>query len=108
MKNRNKLFIIVLIVLGVLIIFPFWSNGTIPKRIAKIYGTKYMKSNYPKMKLEYDGIVWSKYHGDYLITFKDNNNQKYTSVIGPKYLPIHIGQGEMIISETYREKFSER
>ena len=87
---------------------PFWINETIPKQIAKIYGTNYMKSHYPKMELEYDGIVWSKYHGDYLISFKDKDNQSYTCVIGPKYFPVFIGQGEFVISETYKEKFSEK
>ena len=46
-----------------------------------------------------------KYYGNYIITFKDKENQKYGCVIGPKYLPISIGQGINAIMETYQEKY---
>jgi len=90
----------------VLIIIALWFGGIIPKQIGKIYGINYMKNNFPNMQLEYEKMEWNKYYGDYIITFRDKENQKYSCVIGPKYFPISIGQGIFAIQETYKEKYS--
>ena len=90
----------------VLLIIVLWFVGIIPKQIGKMYGTKYMKDNFPKMQLEYVNIEWNKYYGDYIITFKDEDNKTYGCVIAPKYFPITIGQGINAIMETYQEKYS--
>ena len=43
-----------LIILSIIIIvIALWFGGIIPKQIGKIYGINYMKSNFPKMELEY-------------------------------------------------------
>lgn len=104
MKKKNLIIIIVAIIL--LLVIALWVQGLIPKQIAKIYGSAYMKINFPKMGLEYVNIEWSKYHGDYIITFKDKENQNYGCVIGPKYFPISLGQGLFEIKENYNEKYS--
>ena len=104
MKKKNLIVIIVAIILLIVIIL--WTKGFIPKQIAKIYGSAYMKINFPKMGLEYVNIEWSKYHGDYIITFKDKENQNYGCVIGPKYFPVSLGQGIFAIKEKYNEKYS--
>lgn len=52
-----------------------------------------VKTNFPQMQLKYVNIEWSKYHGDYLIYFKDKDSENYSYVIGPKYFPVIIGQG---------------
>ena len=101
MKKRRILFIITIVVL----IISLWFSGIIPKLIGKIYGTNYMKNHFPEIELKYEGIEWNKYYGDYIITFKDKNNQNYGCVIGPKYLPISIGQGLNAIEETYKENY---
>ena len=101
----NKKSIIIITFAVVLLISVLWLGGFIPKQIAKVYGTKYMSDNFPKMQLEYVNIEWNKYYGDYIITFKDKENQNYGCVIGPKYLPISIGQGINAIMETYQEKY---
>ncbi len=102
--NKKRLLIIITSV--VLLIIVLWFSGIIPKQIARIYGTNYIKNNFPKMQLEYEGIEWNKYYGDYIITFKDNNNQNYGCVIGPKYLPINIGQGINALEVIYKENYS--
>ena len=90
-----------------LAIIALWLGGIIPKQIGKIYVTKYMKHNFPEMQLEYINIEWNKYYGDYVITFKDKENKNYSCVIGPKYLPISIGQGLFEIEDIYLEKYKE-
>ena len=100
-KIKRNIFIVVLIILIAL-----WFSGIIPKQIGKIYGINYMKNNFPEMELEYVNIEWSKHYGDYIISFEDKDNQNYSCVIGPKYLPISIGQGIFAIEETYKEKYN--
>lgn len=101
---KKKILIITsIVVLGIIIL---WVGGIIPKQIGKIYGTKYMKDNFSKMQFEYENIEWNKYYGDYIITFKDKENEYYSCVIGPKYFPISMGQGMNAISEIYEEKYS--
>lgn len=102
---KKKILIVVISIIALIAIL--WITGIIPKQIGKIYGTKYMKDNFPEMQLEYENIEWNKYYGDYIITFKDKENQNYGCVIGPKYLPISIGQGINAIIETYQEKYSQ-
>lgn len=97
----KKIRIILIIVL--LIIVSLWISGVIPKQIAKIYGTQYLKNNFPKIHLEYENIEWSSAFGDYIIKFKDENNKQYSFVIGPKYFPINFGQGMHEFVENYRE-----
>lgn len=97
----------VLIIIGIilLVIMIFWINGVIPKFIAKKYGNNYMNKHFPEMKLEFVSIEYSKYHGDYIISFKDKNNNTYGCTIGPKLLPINLGQGLFAIEELYRENY---
>ncbi|MBE6149791.1 MAG: hypothetical protein E7170_03620 [Firmicutes bacterium] len=102
---KRKIGIIISII--VLLIIVFWFSGIIPKQIGKIYGIKYMKHNFPEMQLEYINIEWNKYYGDYIITFKDKENQNYSCIIGPKYFPISIGQGLFEIQNVYLERYKE-
>lgn len=102
MKKR----ILIISSVVVLLIIALWFGGIIPKQIGKIYGTKYMKDNFPEMQFEYVNIEWNKYYGDYIITFKDKENQTYGCVIGPKYFPISLGQGIFAIEEKYKESYS--
>ena len=104
----NKKSIIIVTFAVVLLISALWLGGLIPKQIGKIYGTKYMNDNFPEMQLEYVDIEWNKYYGDYIIKFKDKEGQDYGCVIGPKYLPISIGQGINAIMETYQEKYTNK
>lgn len=101
----NKKKMIILIVTILVLIVALWISGIIPKQIAKISAANYLEKNFPEMQLKYDNIEWNKYYGDYIITFKDKENQNYGCVIGPKYFPISMGQGINAIIETYQEKY---
>ena len=101
---KKKILIITSIVIFLIIVL--WGGGIIPRQIGKIYGTKYMKDNFPEMQLEYVTMEWNQYYGDYIITFKDKENQTYSCVIGPKYFPSIIGQGIFAIEEIYIENYS--
>lgn len=104
----NKKSIVIIVLAVVLLVSVLWLGGIIPKQIAKVYGTKYMKDNFGEMQLEYVDIEWNKYYEDYIIKFKDKEGQDYGCVIGPKYLPISIGQGINAIMETYQEKYTNK
>ena len=105
--KKGKIIIISLLVVVILVIILFWFNGFIPKQIAKVYGTSYMRTHFPEMQLEYVNLEWSKYHENYIITFKDKDNQSYSCVISPKYFPVSFGQGIFAIEETYKENYLE-
>ena len=102
MENKKSVMIFTIVTVLLIVL---WFGGIIPKQIAKIYASNYMKNNFPEMNLQCVDIEWNKYFGDYIITFEDKENQKYGCVIGPKYFPINLGQGIFAIEETYRENY---
>ena len=102
--SKKKIFIVIIIVI-LIIVAGLWISGIIPKQIAKIYGNIYMNNNFPEMELKYDTIEWSKNYDDYIITFKDKDNNTHSCTIGPKYFPINLGQGLFAIEEADREEF---
>ena len=91
MKKSKRIIIISAVLITVIAVS--WFSGLIPGQIAKIYGKNYVKNNFPEKQLEYVNIEWNKFYGDYIITFKDNEGKIYSSVIGPKFFPISMGQG---------------
>lgn len=101
--SKKKSFIAVIVII-LIIVAVLWVGGIIPKQIAKIYGNTYMSNHFPEMKLKYVDIEWSKYHDDYIVTFKDKDNNMHSCTIGPKYFPINIGQGVFAIEEAYKEE----
>jgi len=104
-KKRNIILTIIFILIIVLIL---WVSGIIPKKIAQIYGTYYLNKNFPKIQLEFERIEWLSSFGDYIITFKDENNKQYGFTIGPKYFPINFGQGMFGFEENYRKEYGEK
>lgn len=103
-KRRN---VIIAVIFITLIIFILWITSIIPKQIAKIFSTMYLKNNFPKIQLKYESIEWNPYFGDYIIVFRDEDNKTHSFCIGPKYFPINIGQGISEFEENYREKYEE-
>lgn len=103
---KNKI-IKILIIVFILIILLMFLLGIFPKQIAKIYASNYMNENFPQMQLKYIGIEYSKTYGDYLISFRDNENQYYRCIISPKYFPVSLGQGLFEIEQNYIEKYLE-
>ena len=105
--NKKRRNIILIIICILLFIFALWVSGIIPKQIAKISSTIYLKKNFPKIQLKYVNIEWNPFFGDYIITFKDESNKIHGFCIGPKYFPINLGQGVFGFEEKYREKYKE-
>jgi len=105
MNNKRKSIIVVLIFI-ILVIIILWMGGIIPKQIAKISSSAYLRKNFPKMQLEYINVKWDSYLGDYMIIFKDDNNKLHSFCIGPKYFPVNLGQGLFEFEENYREKYN--
>lgn len=105
---NKKRTIIVIIIIILLIILGLWISGIIPKQIARISATNYLKKNFPKIQLEYVNIEWSSSFGGYSIKFKDENNETYSFIMNNKYFPITLGQGLFGFEEKYREKYEKQ
>ena len=82
-----------------------WISGIIPKQIAKISATNYLKKNFPKIQLEYVNIEWSSSFGGYVIRFEDKNNKMYNFIMNNRYFPISLGQGLYEFQNTYRVEY---
>lgn len=107
MKNKKINIIVLVVALFLFLVIVLWVSGIIPKQIAKKYATNYLRENFPEIKLEYSNIEWNSAFGDYSITFKDENDRTYGFLIGPKYFPIHFGQGMFGFEEKYKETYEE-
>ncbi|MBQ7089662.1 MAG: hypothetical protein IJN82_00930 [Clostridia bacterium] len=94
-------------VVVVLLVVVLWLTGLIPKQIARIAGTSYVKEHFPEMELEYKGVEWADVYGDYLISFEDKDGNKYSCVIGPTLFPTSLGQGLFAIEDYYAENYVE-
>ena len=101
-RRKKAKRIIPLIILGVIAIL--WCSGAIPKQIARIAGTYYVRTHFPEMQLSCTGVKWAEAYGDYLISFKALDGSEYGCVIGPAYFPVSIGQGRFAIESDYAEK----
>ena len=100
---KKKKWVIPIVIIGVIIVL--WFTGIIPKQIAKISGTSYVKEHFPEMQLECVGVEYADVFGDYLIEFKDKDGNTYSCVIGPKYFPVSMGQGLFAIESDYAENY---
>lgn len=104
----NKKRIIIITILAILIvILALWISGIIPKQIARVSATNYLKKNFSKMQLEYVDIEWSSSFGGYSIRFKDQNDEIHGFLMNNKYFPTNIGQGLFGFEEEYRAKYGE-
>lgn len=103
--NKKKIIVLILVILFT--IFVLWIVGIIPKHIARIYATNYLKKNYPKIELDYVDIEWNSSSDVYLIKFKDNTDKLYEFIMNNRYLPICIGHGLFEFEEDYRKKYED-
>lgn len=101
MKKKKR--VIPIAIIGAIIVL--WFTGVIPKQIAKVAGANYVKEHFPKMQLECVEVEWAAVYGDYSITFKGPNGDTYSCLIGPKYLPISMGQGLFAMESDYAENY---
>ncbi len=90
---NKKRTIIVTIIIILIIILGLWISGIIPKQIARISATTYLKMKFPKKQYEYVDIEWSSSFGGYSIKFKDENDKTVGFIMNNKYFPISPGQG---------------
>ena len=100
--NKKK-WLIPIVIIGVIVVL--WFTGSVPKQIAKISGTTYVNNHFPEMQLGCVGVEYADVFGDYLITFKDTNENTYSCVIGPKCFPVSMGQGLFAIESDYAENY---
>ena len=103
MNKKSK--IMIAIILFLIVIFGLWISGIIPKQIARICATNYLKNNLPKKQFEYVDIEWSSSFGGYSIKFKDENEEIIGFIMNNKYFPVGVGQGIFAIEEKYRIEF---
>ena len=100
MSKKKIIFIIMVIVLAIII--GLWISGIIPKQIAIISASNYLKNNLPKKQYEYVSIEWNSYFDGYSISFKDENGKQIGFFMNGKYFPVSVGQGIFAIEERYR------
>ena len=101
MRNRKWIVTIAII----LLVGTLWLGVLLPRQIARIAGTAYVKEHFPQMELECTGVEWANVYGSYLITFSDGADKTYSCVIGPQMFPVSLGQGLFAIESDYSENY---
>ena len=104
-NRKSKKVLIISIIVVLLLIIVLWISGIIPKQIARISATNYLKKSFPKKQYEYENIEWSSTMGGYLIKFKDENNVITSFIMPSKYFPITPGQGTFALEDSYRIEY---
>lgn len=104
--NKKRIVIIIIITILV-VILRLLVSGIIPKQIARIFATNYLKKNFPEKQYEYVDIEWSSSFGGYSIRFKDENDEIVGFLMNNKYLPITPGQGRVGLEDSYRIEYEE-
>ena len=99
--NRKRIIIITIVVI-LIVILAAWISGIIPKQIAIISATNYLKKNFPEKQYEFVNIEWSSNFGGYTMGFKDENGKMINFIMNNKYFPISPGQGTFALEESYR------
>lgn len=102
---NKKRIIIITIAIILIVIFALWISEIIPKQIARISATNYLKKNFPKKQYEYVDIEWASSLGGYSIRFKDENNNIIGFMMPYKYFPINPGQGTFALEDSYRIEY---
>ena len=89
----------------IVLIATLWMSGVIPRQIANISGTAYVRKHFPKMRLECIGVEWANVYGSYLIAFSDGDEKIYSCLIGPQIFPVSLGQGLFSMESDYAEHY---
>lgn len=103
MNKKRKIIVIVIIVL--IIILGLWISGIIPKQIARISATNYLKNNFPEKQYKYVSIEWASSFGGYVITFKDEKDKRASFIMVDKYWPVYPTQGTNALLESYNVEY---
>ena len=99
MKKKISFVVIFIMIAGL------WLGGIIPKQIARISGTSYVKEHFPEMQLKCTNVEYASVFGDYLISFEAENGQTYSCVMSPVFFPVSMGQGLFAIESDYAENY---
>lgn len=102
--NKRRIIIITIIIILV-VILGLWISGIIPKQIARVSATNYLKNNFSEKQYEYVDIEWSSSFGGYSIRFKDENDKIVGFLMNNKYFPINPGQGTFGLEDSYRVEY---
>ena len=100
-KKINR--VILWAILGAVIIL--WCGGVIPKQIARLAGTHYVRTHFPEMQFTCTGVEWAQVYGDYLISFTARDGSTYSCVIAPALFPVSLRQGRFAIESDYAENY---
>lgn len=103
----NKKKVIITIIFILVVILGLWISGIIPKQIARICATNYLKKNFPKKQYEYVDIEWASSFGGYSIKFKDEKGKEVGFIMPYKYFPISVGQGSFALEDSYRIEYKD-
>ena len=104
--NKKKIIMITIISILV-IILGLWISGIIPKQIASICATNYLKKNFPEKQYEYVDIEWASSFGGYSIKFKDEKGKEVGFIMPYKYFSISVGQGSFALEDSYRIEYKD-
>lgn len=102
---KKKRIIIVITIMILVIILGLWVSGIIPKQIARIFATNYLKKNFPEKQYQYVDIEWISSFGGYSMKFKDENDTTVGFMMNNKYFPITPGQGTFELEDNYRVNY---
>lgn len=103
--RKKRIGVIVIIIIILVVLLGLWMSEIIPKQIAKISATDYLKKNFPEKHYEYVDIEWSSSFGGYFIKFKDENDTIIGFLMNNKYFPIYPGQGTFELENNYRVEY---
>ncbi len=102
MKKKKVIISVLVIILSVL-----WLSGIAPKKIAQAWGTHYVNDRFPEMELVCVKVEYADAFGDYLIEFKDKDENLYSCVISPCVFPCSLGQGLFAIEDYYAQNYGQ-
>ncbi len=102
---NKKVVVIVTIFIILVVIICLWTSLIIPKNIAKLSATNYLKKNFPKKQYEFVDIEWSSSFGGYVIKYRDENDEIVSFLLNNKYFPITPAQGMYELENNYTIEF---
>ena len=103
MSKKRK--IISMVVIIIIIILALWISGIIPKQIARISATNYLKKSFPEKQYKFVNVEWASSFGGYAITFKDEKGKTVGFIMEDKYFPITPTQGTNALEESYKVEY---
>lgn len=73
-----------------ILIFLVIASHNIQKSLAVFSASMYVKSKYEDRKFQYENAEFVPQFGDYFVTFKDKNGNKFSLTMTPKFFPVFV------------------